>query len=170
MLESRNMVQEKSLCLISWNCHVGQLLRKEHKEMFSGLVGNAQAGLWDGRKLGSVARSSRTVAENTVICIRIVRTLWKQEVPHQGFENRDVFVFLGCLEFSRQVLVFLLRGEDRDATEGITCHWWSCSLTWLFLMAHLCADNDLGLHDIASNQSHYHFPLGTGIKGWCWRN
>lgn len=117
MLDSRNMVQEKSLCLISWNCHVGQLLRKEDKEMFSGLLGSAQAGLWDGKKLGSVARSSRTVAE-------------------KGFENRDVFVFLGCLEFSRQVRVSLLRGEDRDATEGTTCHWRSCSLTWLFLMAH----------------------------------
>lgn len=139
-------------------------------ELFSGLVGSAQAGLWDGRKLGSVAKSSRTVAENTVICIRIVRTPWKQAVPHQGFENRDVFVFLGCLEFSRQVLVFLLRGEDRDATEGTTCHWRSCSLMWLFLMAHSCADNDLGLHGIASNQSHYHSPLGTGIKGRCWRN
>lgn len=92
MLDSINMVQEKSLCLISWNCHVDQLLRKEDKEMFGGLVGSAQAGLWDGRKLGLVARSSRTVAENTVICIKIVRTPWKQAVPHQGFENRDLFL------------------------------------------------------------------------------
>lgn len=60
--------------------------------MFGGLVGSAQAGLWDGRKLGSVARSSRTVAENTAICIKIVRTPWKQAVPHQGFENRDLFL------------------------------------------------------------------------------
>lgn len=92
MLDSRNMVQEKSLCLVCWNCHVDQLLRKEDKEMFSGFVGSVQAGLWDGRKLASVVRSSRTVAENTVICIKIVRMPWKQAVPHQGLENQDLFL------------------------------------------------------------------------------